>query len=78
VPEWLYQREKLPRQDVIRDVQLYGSLMHLHLADVIIVVNLRLHIRCVRIADSTRALKLSKRMLNNAREERRNYPSLLF
>jgi hypothetical protein len=30
VPKWQYQREKSPRQDVIRDVQLYGSLKRLH------------------------------------------------
>jgi hypothetical protein len=39
VPKWLYQREKLPRQDVTKDVQQFGSLMHLHSADAIIVVN---------------------------------------
>jgi len=30
VPKWQYQREKFLRQDVIKDVRLYGSSMRLH------------------------------------------------
>jgi hypothetical protein len=30
VPKWQYQREKYPRLDVTRDVQLFGSLKRLH------------------------------------------------
>ena len=30
VPKWQYQREKSPRLDVTKDVQLFGSLKRLH------------------------------------------------
>jgi hypothetical protein len=39
VPKWLYRREKLPKQDVIKDVLLYGSSMLLRSADAITAVN---------------------------------------
>jgi hypothetical protein len=55
VPEWQYQREKYPRQDVIRDVQLFGSLTHLHCVNVPTVENLLHHTEFARIADIIRA-----------------------
>jgi len=57
VPEWQYQREKYPKQDVTRDVRLFGSLTHLHSASALTAVN-SLHLtEFARIADITRALK---------------------
>jgi hypothetical protein len=54
VPKWQYQREKYPKQDVIRDVQLFGSLMHLRFASALTAVSLLHHTEFARIADITR------------------------
>jgi hypothetical protein len=61
VPEWLYRREKLPRQDVIRDVQLFGNSTHLHFANAQTAVSLFHHTEFARIADTIRVWKLSRR-----------------
>jgi hypothetical protein len=86
VPEWLYRREKLPRQDAIRDALLYGSWRHLQCASAITAAHIRLRIRSARTADSIRALRFSRSTLNNRlipihEEERRqksSSPFLLF
>jgi hypothetical protein len=69
VPEWLYRREKLPRQDVIRDVQQYGSLKHPQCQSVTTAAHIRLRIRFAKTADWLDPIK---------EKERRNEPSLLF
>jgi hypothetical protein len=83
VPEWLYRREKLPRQDVTRDVPLYGSLKYPQCQSVTTAAHIRLRIRFVKTADSIRALRSLRSTLNNwldpiKEKERRNEPSLLF
>jgi hypothetical protein len=57
VPTWLYQKEKLLRQDVIKDVLLFGSSIHLQCPSAITAVLLRLPTRFARTVDSTRALR---------------------
>ena len=54
VPKWQYQREKSPRLDVTKDVQLFGSLMHLRFASALTAVSLLHHTEFARIADITR------------------------
>jgi hypothetical protein len=39
VPKWQYQREKLPKPDVTKDVLTFGSWMHPHFADARTAVN---------------------------------------
>jgi len=83
VPKWLYQREKLPRQDVIRDVLLFGSWKHPQCLSVITAAHSRLRTRFARTADSIRALRFLSWTLNNRlipihEEERGSCPSLLF
>jgi hypothetical protein len=83
VPEWLYRREKHPRQDAIRDVLLFGSWMHPQCASAITAAHTRLRTRFARTADSIRALRFLRSTLNNRlipihEEERRLSPSLLF
>jgi hypothetical protein len=78
VPEWLYQREKLPRLDVIRDVLLFGSLMHRLCLSAITAAHIRLRTRFAKTAVSIRALRFLKWTLNNRlnpihEEERRIY-----
>jgi len=68
VPEWLYQREKLPRQDVIRDVLLYGSLKHPQCLSAITAAQLRLRTEFARTAVSIRALRFLKWTLSNSAE----------
>jgi hypothetical protein len=55
VPKWQYQREKYPKPDVIRDVQQFGSLTHLHCVSALTVVNLLHLTEFARIADIIRA-----------------------
>jgi len=81
--KWLYQREKLPRQDVIRDVLLFGSWKHPQSLSVITAAHSRLRTRFARTADSIRALRSLRSTLNNRldpikEKERRRDPSLLF
>jgi hypothetical protein len=83
VPEWLYRREKLPRQDVIRDVLQFGSLKHPQCPSVITAAHIRLRTRFAKTADSIRALRSLRSTLNNRldpikEKERRRDPSLLF
>jgi hypothetical protein len=61
VPKWQYQREKYPKQDVIRDVQLFGNLTHLRFANAQTAVSLLHHTEFARIADTIRVWKLSRR-----------------
>jgi len=63
VPKWQYQREKYPKQDVIRDVQLFGSLKHQRFASALTAVSLLHHTESARTADIIRVLKLSRRKL---------------
>jgi hypothetical protein len=65
VPEWLYQREKLLRQDAIRDAVLYGSLKHPQCPSVTTAAHIRLRIRFAKTADSIRALRSLRSTLNN-------------
>jgi len=83
VPKWLYQREKHPRQDVIRDVLLFGSSKHPLCLSATTVAHLRLRTRFAKTAVSIRALRSLKWTLNNRldpinEKERRSCPSLLF
>ena len=50
VPRWQYQREKYPKQDVIRDVRLFGSSMHQHSANALTAVSLLHHTEFARTA----------------------------
>jgi hypothetical protein len=59
VPKWQYQREKYPKQDVIRDARLFGSLKHPRLASALTAVSLLHHTEYVRTADHTVIRRLS-------------------
>ena len=54
VPKWQYQSGRFPKQDVIRDVQTFGSWMHLRFADAQTVVNLLHPTECAKTADTIR------------------------
>jgi hypothetical protein len=54
VPKWQYQRGKFPRQEEIRDAQMFGSWMHLRFASALTAVSLLHHTEFARIADITR------------------------
>ena len=54
VPKWQYQRGRFPKPDVIRDVQMFGSLMHLHFADAQTVVSLLHPTEYAKTADTIR------------------------
>jgi hypothetical protein len=65
VPQWLYQREKLLRQDATRDVLLFGSSKLLQCPSVTTAAHIRLPIRSAKTADSIRALRSLRSTLNN-------------